>query len=257
MAVVLLAALAAGVGLAPSRAHAQEAPASAPAAPAQNSSNQGPLPAQPGQTHKEEQEEHNLFRHTALVAAVSDAIFKDDKNSTDPEKVALREQHIESTARGFEWINAIILYLAILIPLFKFLPKVIRRRSQTLKAHLDDARKTTADAQSRLSAVEAQLARLDEEIAKIRATVEEESKQDEVRIKATIEEESARIVASAEQEIASAAAQAQRGLRHFAADLAIEQAARQLILTPEMDRALIAEFVSETTNNGKAEGGRN
>jgi F-type H+-transporting ATPase subunit b len=102
--------------------------------------------------------------------------------------------------------------------------------------------------------VEAQLARLDDEIAKIRANVEEESKQDEARIKASIEEERARIVASAEQEITAAAAHAQRGLRHFAADLAIESAARQLILTPETDRALIDEFVSDTTGAGK--GGR-
>jgi F-type H+-transporting ATPase subunit b len=97
--------------------------------------------------------------------------------------------------------------------------------------------------------VEAQLSRLDEEIAKIREQVEQESKQDEQRIKASIEEERARIVASAEQEISVAAAQARRGLRHFAADLAIEQAARQLTLTPETDRALIADFVRETSSD--------
>ena len=127
-------------------------------------------------------------------------------------------------------------------------PKIIRKRSATLSQNLEVARKTTADANTRLSAVEAQLARLDEEIARIRAQVEEESKLDEQRIKASIGEESARIVASAEQEISVAAAQARRGLRHFAADLAIDQAAKQLVLTPETDRALISEFVHEATN---------
>jgi F-type H+-transporting ATPase subunit b len=72
-----------------------------------------------------------------------------------------------------------------------------------------------------------------------------------VRIKATIEEESGRIVAAAEQEIAVAAAQAKRGLRNFAADLAIEQAAKQLVLTAESDRALIAEFVGDVTKGGQ------
>ena len=52
---------------------------------------------------------------------------------------------------------------------------------------------------------------------------------------------------NAAQEITVAAAQARRGLRHFAADLAIEQAAKQLVLTPETDRALISEFVREAT----------
>jgi F-type H+-transporting ATPase subunit b len=255
-AVLLLSGLAVGPWLAPVRAFAQEANPSAPVKSQADSHGQEGLPAQPGQEQREEQEEHNLFRHTALVAAVSDAVFKDDKNATDPEKQALRNEHIEKTARTFEWINSLILILAIVIPLARVLPRIIRQRSQTLKHNLDEARKTTADANTRLSAVEAQLARLDEEIAQIRSNVEQESKQDEVRIKASIEEESARIVASAEQEIAAAAAQAQRGLRHFAAELAIDTAMKQMTLTPEADRALISEFVTDATSNGAAKGGK-
>jgi len=185
----------------------------------------------PGQVKKEEAEEDNVYRHTKLVESIAKTFHLD----------------VETTARLFEWINFAIIALCIIIPLAKFLPRIIRKRAETLSQNLEVARKTTADANTRLSAVEAQLSRLDEEIAKIRAQVEEESKQDEQRIKATIGEESARIVASAEQEIATAAAQARRGLRHFAADLAIEQAAQQLILTPETDRALISEFVREAT----------
>jgi F-type H+-transporting ATPase subunit b len=244
----------------PLRVLAQEHPA--PAANAPSASDAQGLPAQPGQEKKEEEEEHNLFRHTALVSSISDAIFHDDKNATDPEKVELRDKHIEETARIFEWINAAIILLCIIIPLARFLPKVIRKRQLTLSHNLETARKTSADADARLSAVEAQLSRLDDEIAKIRTQVEEESKQDEVRIKASIEEERARIVTAAEQEITAAAAHARRGLRNFAADLAIEQAAKQLVLTPETDRALIAEFISEAHNdsgngaNGASRGGK-
>jgi F-type H+-transporting ATPase subunit b len=54
-----------------------------------------------------------------------------------------------------------------------------------------------------------------------------------------------------------AAAQARRGLRNFAADLAIENATKQLILTPETDRALIAEFVGDVVRNGASGGGKN
>jgi F-type H+-transporting ATPase subunit b len=106
------------------------------------------------------------------------------------------------------------------------------------------------EASARLSAIEAKLSGLDSEIAQIRAQVEQESKQDEARIKASIGEESSRIVAAAEQEIGSAAAQARRSLRHFAADLAIEEAAKQLTITPETDRALIAEFLGDTSVQG-------
>ena len=131
------------------------------------------------------------------------------------------------------------------------------KRSQALRHNLESARKETEDAGARLSAVEARLASLDDEIAKFRSEVEKEIANDEVRIKAAIEEESARIVAGAEQEIDSAAAQARRGLRNFAADLAIEHAGKQLVLTPETDRALIAEFVSDVAGNGTARGGQN
>ena len=220
------------------------------------------LPAQPGHVKAEEKEEENVYRHTPLVGAISDAIFHDDKNATEPEKIEIRDRHIEVTARTFEWINAAIILLCIIIPLARYLPKVMRKRSNTLSQRLEEARKTSADANARLSAVEAQLSRLDEEIAKIRAQVEDESKQDEARIKASIEEERQRIVASAEQEISAAAAHARRSLRHFAADMAIEQAVKQMVLTPEADRALISEFISQAQNesgngtNGVARGGR-
>lgn len=218
------------------------------------------LSAQPGHVKAEEAEENNVYRHTPLVGAISDAVFHDDKNATEPEKVELRKRHIETTARAFEWINAIIILLCIFIPVARYLPRVMRKRSATLSHNLENARKTTADANARLSAVEAQLSRLDEEIAKIRAQVEDESKQDEARIKASIDEERERIVAAAEQEIGAAAAHARRSLRTFAADIAIEQAMKQLVLTPDTDRRLIAEFISEAQSepgNGAAKGGRN
>lgn len=180
-------------------------------------------------------EDENVYRHTPLVQSLA----------------KLLHLGVETTARLFEYINFAIIALAIVIPLVRIMPKVIRQRSQTLKHDLETARKTTADANARLSAVEAKLSRLDSEITAIRAQVEEDSKHDEVRIKATIEEESGRIVTAAEQEIAVAVAQAKRGLRHFAADLAIEQAAKQLVLTPEADRALIAQFVGDAAKGGQ------
>ncbi len=245
----ILALLVSGMAIVPFRMIAQEA---APSSGGQSSTAQtepnkagdaNGVATQPGQEKKEEQEDDNVYRHTALVTSIAKAL----------------NLPVETTARMFEYINFAIIFLAIVIPLVKFLPKVIRKRSITLSHNLADARKTTADANARLSAVEAQLSRLDEEIAKFRVQVEEESKQDEVRIKASIEEERARIVASAQQEIHVAAAQEKRGLRHFAADLAIEQAVKQMVLTPDTDRALIAEFVSEAQNgaNGAAKGGNN
>lgn len=256
---VLLGAIAAGLALLPASARAQTENANTPVKSEAAHHGQGALPAQPGQVKKEQVEEENIYRHTPLVSAISDAVFRDNPKETDPDQISRRQDHIEITARTFEWLNTAIILFAIILPLVRIMPKVLRKRSQNLRQNLELAQKTTADADARLSAVEAKLARLDEDIAGIRAQVEDEIKQDEARIKASIEEESARIVASAEQEIAAAAAHAQRGLKAFAADLAIDQAARQLILTPETDRELIAEFVPSITGDGAAgkTGGRN
>jgi hypothetical protein len=82
--------------------------------------------------------------------------------------------------------------------------------------------------------------------------VEQDSLEDEKRIKAALGEESARIVAAAEQEISVGRRPGRRGLRDFAADLAIDQAPKQLALTPETDRALIAEFVAGVAADAQA-----
>jgi F-type H+-transporting ATPase subunit b len=154
---------------------------------------------------------------------------------------------VETTAIIYEFINFAILALVIGIPLFRWLPKYLRQRAGKVCTDIESARKVTEDANSRLSAVEAKLSSIGEEIEKFKSEVEREMGQDEARIKSALAEESARMVVAAEQEIAMAAAQAKRGLRNFAADLAVGQAAKQMDLTPETDRALIAEFVSDVS----------
>ena len=229
LSLALFAAFAAG-------ASAQE-PATAHPAAAQSASGSSAEPTTEQVKAKDRSSESNeeAFTHTRLVQSIGKAIGL----STD------------ATAKLFLWINFAIIFFAIVIPLARVLPRVIRKRRETLSRNLEEARKTTADANSRLGAVEAQLAKLDEEVAKIRAQVDVDIRNDEARIKASLTEESARIVAAAEQEIAIAAAQAQRGLKAFAADLAIDQAVKQLTLTAETDRALIEEFVAEAGSGGK------
>lgn len=157
-------------------------------------------------------------------------------------------------------LNFAIIFLALAIPLAKIMPKVFRKRTQTLRHSLDEARKASEEARQRMSAVEAKLAGLGDEIAAFRAQVEQESLEDEKRIKASLKEESERIVAAAEQEIGAAAMHARRTLREFAAELAIEHASKQIKLTPETDRALIHEFIGQVAANGEpgaGKGGRN
>ena len=189
---------------------------------------------------KAEEAENDQYRHAPIVQSLARLLHMD----------------VETAARTFEIFNVSVVVLGIVIPLVRIMPRLLRSRSENIRANIEAAQKTTQDANVRLSAVEAKLASLDQEIAKFRTEVEEQIAQDEQRGKAALEEERTRIVASAEAEINVAAAQAKRSLRHFAADLAIEQATRQLVLTPDTDRALIAEFVSEAGRDGMNGGGR-
>ncbi len=231
----LLIVLASGAISLPVRVAAQDAsPAASPSAtPAPNAPDS--YDSRPhGPVKVEEAEENNVYRHTALVEWIANKIH----------------QPVEATSRIFEFINFVIIVLAIIVPLAKFVPKALKKRSETLRENLETARKASEEAKSRLAAVEAKLSKLDQEIASFRAEVERESIEDERRIKDSLELERVRILESAEQEIGNVTAQARRGLRAFAADLAVEQAAKQINLTPETDGALLAEFTADMTGGG-------
>lgn len=237
----MVLALAFAPGLVAAQASAPPANTSHPATTSQPTPNAAESAISKSGAKETAAEDENVYRHTPLVRSLAKTFHLD----------------VEITARLFEFINFAIVALAIIIPLVRLMPRVFRKRLQTLRHDLESARKLTEDAGSRLKAVEEKLARLGDEIAQMRAQVEEEGKHEEARIKAAIEEESGRIVTSAEQEINAAAMQARRGLRHFAADLAIEHATKQLVLTPDTDRALITEFLQEASRNGSRSGGEN
>ncbi|HEX7158606.1 MAG TPA: ATP synthase F0 subunit B, partial [Edaphobacter sp.] len=129
----------------------------------------------------------------------------------------------------------------------KTLPRAFRDRTSSIQKHLVEARSATEEASARLSSVEARLSKLDEQIAAMRSQAEKDIAQDEQRIKASIEEEKQRILATAEQEISAATAQAHRQLQSYAADLAIEQAARKLTISAETDRLLVQDFARRLT----------
>jgi len=241
---VLVLAVAAPM-FAPSRAAAQQSATGTPAtsAPASGAAN-GSGSAQPASATSSttsEDDQDAAFLHSPVVQSVA----------------RMLHLKLDTTVALLLGINFAIIFFAVAIPLTRTMPKLLRKRSQTLSHDLSNARQATAEAQARLSAVEAQLAGLGEEIKKLSAQVEQESREDEKRIRAALGEESARIVAAAEQEINTAVTQAKRGLRSFAADLAIGQAEKQIALTPENDRALIAEFVAGVAGDAQGKGGKN
>lgn len=160
----------------------------------------------------------------------------------------------EQAATAFTVTNFVLLALGVAWLVVKFLPKTIRDRNSAIQKSLLDARTATEEARERLSGVEERLGKLDGEIAAMRALAEQDSARAEQRIKATVEDEKVRILAAAEQEIASATSHAQKQLQQYAAALAIEQAARKLVVTAETDRLLVQGFAQRLTGDDSKKG---
>jgi F-type H+-transporting ATPase subunit b len=182
--------------------------------------------AQSPQTSKQEANENEEFLHSPAVQKLG----------------AMIGLNAEQAATAFTVVNFAVLAGLIGWFLVKTLPKTFRNRNTAIQKDLVDARTATEEAGARLSAVEERLGKLDEQIAAMRAQAEKDSAHDEQRIMASVEEDKRKILAAAEQEIAAATALAHRQIQQYAAELAIDQAARKLVVTAETDRMLVQSF---------------
>jgi F-type H+-transporting ATPase subunit b len=213
------------------RAVAQEAVA------AQSGSESAPAAHSPEKS-KQEEDESDAYRHSATVKALG------AKLGLDPDQAAT----------AFTVANFVVLALLVGWFLAKTLPKAFRNRNASIQKQLVEARSASEEASSRLSGVEARLGKLDEQIAAMRQQAEKDVALEELRIKASVEEEKKKILSAAEQEIAAATAQARRQIQQYAADLAIDQAAKKLVVTAETDRLLVQDFARRLVGEGSKEG---
>lgn len=233
----LLAALAfavvLGVGL-PLR----ELPAQAQTAGAASTS-----AAQPPDKNQQEVDEHDAYRKSPSVGWLGKKLgIGTDRASTLSEL-----GNFVLFALGVAWLVVVFLPKA-------FPGMVPRNRTAAIQKSLADARTATEEARARLSGVEERLAKLDGEIAAMRAHAEQDSATEEQRIKASVEEEKKKILASAGQEIAAATMHAQKQLQQHAAELAIEQAARKLVVSAETDRLLVQGFAQRLAGDESKKG---
>jgi len=190
--------------------------------------------------NKQEEDENDAYRHSATVRALG----------------AKLGMNAEQAATAFTVTNFIVLVILVGWLLIKTLPKTFRDRSKAIQKHLVDARTATEEASARLNSVESRLSRLDDQIAAMRAQAEKDSALDEQRIKASVEEEKQKILTAAEQEISAATVHARKQLQQYAAELAIEQAARRLVVTAETDRLLVQGFARRLAGDD-SKGGEN
>lgn len=149
----------------------------------------------------------------------------------------------ERASRYFEDFNSGVLIAVIVFFLLRIVPKKFRAKREHLTRDLIDARQATAEAERRLDAIDQRLATLGREVDTLREQARAGTEDEQARIHAAMEEERRRIIRSAEAEIQAAQASAQRNLRRFAANLAVDRAAARVELTPENDQVLVGEFL--------------
>jgi F-type H+-transporting ATPase subunit b len=194
--------------------------------------------AQSPEKNKQEVDEDDAYLHSPAVRKLG----------------AMIGLNAEQAATAFTVANFLVLGVLVGWFLLKTLPKTFRDRTSAIQKDLVDARTATEEASARLNSVEDRLSKLDEQIAAMRAQAEKDSALDEQRIKASVEEDKQKVLAAAEQEIVAATALAQRQLQQYAAELAIDQAARKLVVTAETDRLLVQDFARRLIGDDSKEG---
>jgi F-type H+-transporting ATPase subunit b len=223
------------IGSPAARIHAQ-APGHQPSS-ASSGETSTPIAEVP-QKKQEIKDEDDEYRHSAAVQKLGHIFGLD----------------AEHAATAFTLINFLILAIAVGYGLLKLLPRTFAARNTAIQKQLVDARTATEEASARLNSVEARLAKLDDQIAGMRHQAEEDAAKEAQRIRANVEEEKSKILAAAEAEIQAATTAARRDIQQFAAGLAIEQAARKLVVTAETDRLLVENFARHLTGDN---GGQN
>jgi F-type H+-transporting ATPase subunit b len=170
--------------------------------------------------HVEEEEETAQFKYSAVVRAVA-------------AKTGFAK---ETVYWIFLVINFVILAAFLVWLTKKVLPNGFAPRTAEIQKGIEEARKASAEAGARL--------------AGIRTAAEADFSTEEQRIKDAAEQDARNVIAAAEQEIAAAARTAQRGLKAFAADLAVELAEKKIKVDEATDQALVRRFASQLGKDG-------
>jgi F0F1-type ATP synthase membrane subunit b/b' len=154
------------------------------------------------------------------------------------------------------YLLSLIINFGILVAFFWVLlkgkiPQMFRERTATIQKGIKEAQVASADAARRLKAVEERLAKLDNEVAEIRASAERDAAAEEARIRQAAEEDKHKVVDAVETEIAAIARNARRELKNYAATLAVDLASRKISVDEPTDKVLVRDFVNHFGKDGK------
>jgi F-type H+-transporting ATPase subunit b len=146
----------------------------------------------------------------------------------------------------FKWINFAILAGLVIWAFVKVLPPKFRKNAENISSAIRQATAAKAEADRQLKEAEGKLARLEEEVAQLRAVAKEEAAAEAARIRAATQSDAQKIASAAHAEIDAAERMARMELKAIAANLAVDGAESLLAkqLTPQSQESLVAAFVN-------------
>jgi F-type H+-transporting ATPase subunit b len=127
----------------------------------------------------------------------------------------------------------------------KVLPPKFRKNADTISSAIAKATVAKAEADRQLREAEDKLARLQQEVAQLRATAQREGSAEAERIRALAKRDAERVRLAARAEIEAAERAARLELKVIAANLAVDRAEALLVkqLTPQTQESLVSAFV--------------
>jgi F-type H+-transporting ATPase subunit b len=191
----------------------------------------------PDVTEGEEEENANL-KHSAMVQRLGKLLG-----------LNVHQAHLLALILNFAIIVFVVFWLT-----RKSVPALWRKRGESIRRALDEARAASKDASRRLADIESRLQQMDVEIGRMQVSAEKEAEDEEGRIAKAAEEEIRKVVEAAEQEIAAAAKQARRELSTHTADLAVALARRQIHVDANTDQVLVRNFASKLASKPEPKG---
>jgi F-type H+-transporting ATPase subunit b len=145
----------------------------------------------------------------------------------------------------FKWINFAIVAGLIAWVFLKLTPPFFRKNAETISSAISKATAAKAEADRQLREAEAKLARLQQEVAQLRATAQREMAAEAERLKAITQSDIQKAGLAAKAEVEAAERAARLELKTIAANLAVDGAESLLAkeLTPQVQESLVAAFV--------------
>jgi F-type H+-transporting ATPase subunit b len=145
----------------------------------------------------------------------------------------------------FKWINFAIIAGLIAWVFLKLTPPFFRKNAETISAAITKATAAKAEAERQLHEAEGKLARLEQDVAQLRATAQKEMTAEAERLRGVTQTDIQKVGLAAKAEIEAAERAARLELKTIAANLAVDGAESLLVkqLTPQAQESLVAQFV--------------